>query len=29
MKHLPMQIKSQIVPETVNVIGDSGFKKDN
>ena len=27
MKHLPMQIKSQIVPETVNVIGDSGFKK--
>jgi transcriptional regulator with PAS, ATPase and Fis domain len=27
MKHLPMQIKSQIVPATVNVIGDSGFKK--
>jgi TyrR family helix-turn-helix protein len=27
MKHLPMQIKSQIVPETVNVIADSGFKK--
>jgi len=26
MKHLPMQIKSQIVPETVNIIGDSGFK---
>jgi transcriptional regulator with PAS, ATPase and Fis domain len=26
MKHLPIQIKSQIVPETMNVIGNVGFK---
>jgi PAS domain S-box-containing protein len=27
IKHLPIQIKSQIVPEAVSVIGDSSFKK--
>jgi len=26
MKHLPIQIKSQIAPEAINVIGDSSFK---
>lgn len=26
LKHLPIQIKSQIVPETLNIMGDSGFK---
>jgi transcriptional regulator with PAS, ATPase and Fis domain len=26
MKHLPIQIKSQIAPEAINIVGDSSFK---